>query len=343
MFLDLLTYSDLEALKTRKGRILPATNTKQVNTKRCRAAPPRRSAVSRRRRSCTRATWPAARRSASSRPRSRGESSSRRLHLTRGEGPRRYLILTYCAEFDRVHYPLPLLLDETPNTDAMKQTIMRLRCGAAASDRLPAPACALAPPFPRRCARRALPLTAARVLSRRAELDSARRGSGAGAGGGPDALLADAQAEIRRLQHENAALRRECAELRSAAAGAGPLDDRAATADKDARALRRDRDALAVLLPEGRRFADGPPAPLPPVCPPAWTHALAHCRRGVLSVPSPGAAGGGGGGDGGAGAAAPQAPGAEPAGPGGARAGARAAEGRGEGLAAQSPQPAVGD
>lgn len=42
--------------------------------------------------------------------------------------PRRYLILTYCAEFDRVHYPLPLMVDESPTSDAMKQTIKRLRC-----------------------------------------------------------------------------------------------------------------------------------------------------------------------------------------------------------------------
>lgn len=51
---------------------------------------------------------------------------------------RRYLILTYCAEFDRVHYPLPLMVDEAPTSDAMKQTIKRLRC--AENPRLPPPA-----------------------------------------------------------------------------------------------------------------------------------------------------------------------------------------------------------
>ena len=40
---------------------------------------------------------------------------------------KRYLILTYAVEFDRVHYPLPLTFDETPDPQRMQNTIIRLR------------------------------------------------------------------------------------------------------------------------------------------------------------------------------------------------------------------------
>lgn len=40
---------------------------------------------------------------------------------------KRYLILTYAVEFDRVHYPLPLTFDENPTTAALQKTIKRLR------------------------------------------------------------------------------------------------------------------------------------------------------------------------------------------------------------------------
>ena len=40
---------------------------------------------------------------------------------------KRYLILTYAAEFDRVHYPLPLIFEEHPDTAALQATIRRLR------------------------------------------------------------------------------------------------------------------------------------------------------------------------------------------------------------------------
>ncbi len=39
----------------------------------------------------------------------------------------RYLILTYAAEFDRVHYPLPLAHVEEPPAHALLSTIKRLR------------------------------------------------------------------------------------------------------------------------------------------------------------------------------------------------------------------------
>ncbi|KAL2629331.1 hypothetical protein R1flu_014017 [Riccia fluitans] len=40
---------------------------------------------------------------------------------------KRYLILTYVAEFDRVHYPLPLMYEEDADPGALKRCIQRLR------------------------------------------------------------------------------------------------------------------------------------------------------------------------------------------------------------------------
>lgn len=40
---------------------------------------------------------------------------------------KRYLILTYAVEFDRVHYPLPLSLVQTPTPEILQRTIRRLR------------------------------------------------------------------------------------------------------------------------------------------------------------------------------------------------------------------------
>ncbi len=40
---------------------------------------------------------------------------------------KRYLILTYAVEFDRVHYPLPLLYTPEPGAAVLKRTIDRLR------------------------------------------------------------------------------------------------------------------------------------------------------------------------------------------------------------------------
>lgn len=40
---------------------------------------------------------------------------------------KRYVILTYTGEFDRVHYPLPLAFEERPNPVALQRTIRRLR------------------------------------------------------------------------------------------------------------------------------------------------------------------------------------------------------------------------
>ena len=55
---------------------------------------------------------------------------SKRRHddvFTSTSTSKRYLILTYAAEFDRVCYPLPLCPETEPDTAAMQRTILRLR------------------------------------------------------------------------------------------------------------------------------------------------------------------------------------------------------------------------
>ncbi|CAD7704240.1 unnamed protein product [Ostreobium quekettii] len=74
VFIDLLTYSDLETLKSR-----------------------------------------------------RGGGGGQPLHQTIPPNNKRYLILTYAAEFDRVHYPLPLVYEENPDPHRLKEIIRNLR------------------------------------------------------------------------------------------------------------------------------------------------------------------------------------------------------------------------
>ena len=87
VFVDLLTGSDLEALKARKMGNTNGTS------------------------------------SSSSSSNNVSMSSSQ----VSGAIKKRYIILTYSGEFDRVHYPLPLPFEETPNPLALRRTISRLR------------------------------------------------------------------------------------------------------------------------------------------------------------------------------------------------------------------------
>ncbi|CAN0083073.1 unnamed protein product, partial [Heterosigma akashiwo] len=75
VFVDLLTYQDLERLKARKSGKPPSQNSKEV---------------------------------------SKGSS-------------KRFLILTYVVEFDRVHYPLPLAYESQANPQTLLRTITRLK------------------------------------------------------------------------------------------------------------------------------------------------------------------------------------------------------------------------
>mmetsp|Transcript_10384 Transcript_10384/g.23464 ORF Transcript_10384/g.23464 Transcript_10384/m.23464 type:complete len:603 (+) Transcript_10384:106-1914(+) len=44
-----------------------------------------------------------------------------------GQSDKRYVILTYCAEFDKVHYPLPLPLETRSEEETLKKLVSRLR------------------------------------------------------------------------------------------------------------------------------------------------------------------------------------------------------------------------
>jgi len=46
---------------------------------------------------------------------------------TSGQSDKRYVILTYCAEFDKVHYPLPLPLETRSEEETLKKLVTRLR------------------------------------------------------------------------------------------------------------------------------------------------------------------------------------------------------------------------
>ncbi len=46
---------------------------------------------------------------------------------------KRFLILTYLVEFDRVHFPLPLRFEDEPAADALRRTVQRLRAQLAAA------------------------------------------------------------------------------------------------------------------------------------------------------------------------------------------------------------------
>ena len=84
VYVDLLTYNDLEQMKARKSGLstsnstagLTATSTTSVNTR---------------------------------------------------NATKRYLILTYSGEFDRVHYPLPLNQEDSPNVTTLQRIIKKLR------------------------------------------------------------------------------------------------------------------------------------------------------------------------------------------------------------------------
>ncbi|KAG7200110.1 hypothetical protein KM043_000555 [Ampulex compressa] len=57
-------------------------------------------------------------------PRVEGNATS---SVTNGSSNRRYLILTYTAEFDRIHYPLPLEYTGLPDATILQATIRKLQ------------------------------------------------------------------------------------------------------------------------------------------------------------------------------------------------------------------------
>ncbi len=189
VFVDLLTYADLEALKARKAAA--ATGAAATKPTANPLLPPNN---------------------------------------------KRYLILTYAAEFDRVHYPLPLLFEDHPDPHHLRSVIASLR----------------------------------------AELDAARGNGGGGGsqlawGTAPSSGGVGDGSEMRRLRDENAALRREVQEIlvaRRVGGGPGSVVSAAPSSAagiagagaggggearelaRELRAVRKERDALAARLAE---------------------------------------------------------------------------------------------
>mmetsp|Transcript_9497 Transcript_9497/g.14255 ORF Transcript_9497/g.14255 Transcript_9497/m.14255 type:complete len:519 (-) Transcript_9497:66-1622(-) len=56
-----------------------------------------------------------------------GEGQSKENSRSKGKSKKRYLILTYIVEFDKVHYPLRLKYDESPDPKRLMGTISKLR------------------------------------------------------------------------------------------------------------------------------------------------------------------------------------------------------------------------
>jgi len=166
VFVDLLTYADLEMLKNRKGR--------------SQAAPPSRA------------------------------------HPPGNN--KRYLILTYAAEFDRVHYPLPLLFEENPEPAALQATIRRLR----------------------------------------SEVESLKEGGAVAAGGGygrgsAEMAAAESQAEVRRAREQIKQLQKQVEWLEENHEGGGgagmaehhALQQQVRAQEREIRHLRKEREAMA--------------------------------------------------------------------------------------------------
>ncbi|CAM9726775.1 unnamed protein product, partial [Ectocarpus sp. 4 AP-2014] len=99
VFVDLLTYADLELLKARR---VGSSNTNQQQA----------AGVS--------GSEGGANMAAATTGTTNGLSGS-------GVNNKRYLILTYAAEYDRVHYPLPLAFVDSPQRQQLERTIDRLR------------------------------------------------------------------------------------------------------------------------------------------------------------------------------------------------------------------------
>jgi coiled-coil domain-containing protein 61 len=49
------------------------------------------------------------------------------VNTTQTNNKKRYMILTYVGEFERVHYPLPLNFIEEPEPDSLRRTIERMK------------------------------------------------------------------------------------------------------------------------------------------------------------------------------------------------------------------------
>ncbi|KAG5192087.1 hypothetical protein JKP88DRAFT_284635 [Tribonema minus] len=182
VFVDLLTYADLEALKARRaGGQAPAA--------------PAAAAAAR-------------------------------------ANTKRYLILTYAVEFDRVHYPLPLAHEDGASAEALQRVVRRLREDLAAAR------AAAAAQSESGGAADALRQENAQLRAQVQRLED--RAADALAAGGQDAALhrqlEDAVAAYEQLRAESA---REIRRLKREA------KERQAAAEADAQAAQREGVAMA--------------------------------------------------------------------------------------------------
>ncbi|MEW5297225.1 MAG: hypothetical protein WDW36_000449 [Sanguina aurantia] len=178
VFVDLLTYQDLEALKSRKEG--------GAQTGGARTIPPNN---------------------------------------------KRYLILTYAAEFDRVHYPLPLLYEENPDPQRLKQVIRELRVEL---DTLSASAAA-----------------ASSSNGRGHDAPAAAGAVGLYTRKGGPAAGPALDGELRRVLEDNAALLQRLKHTERALAasnGGGGGDERSGELARELKLVRKERDMLAARL-----------------------------------------------------------------------------------------------
>lgn len=124
---------------------------------------------------------------------------------------KRYFILTYAAEFDRVHYPLPLAADE-PTVEQLRNVIRDLREQLHQQHR--------PPPRP--------------DIATPASMQQQR--------------LAAVHAELARLQDDNATLRRRLADGTHTTAWGAPPPPEAPPESDMLREVEAERDALAHRL-----------------------------------------------------------------------------------------------
>ena len=137
---------------------------------------------------------------------------------------KRYLILTYAAEFDRVHYPMPLQFEEHPDPRRLRATIRTLRAQLATAT---------------------------------------LRGGGAGMRRSASASASASSPQLKQLREENATLRERLAAIEGSSSGSAlAADVQALAADaqetvRDARALRRERDALLARAQQAEAALEG--------------------------------------------------------------------------------------
>eukprot|EP00887_Chlorella_sp_A99_P001459 scaffold8.g1459.t1 len=190
VYVDLLTYSDLELLKSQRAR-----------------------------------TSEGGLAQASAAAQAAGVTGAAQQRAPASAQNKRYLILTYAAEFDRVHYPLPLQPEDSPDPQRLKAIIRQLRAQAGSAGG-----------------------------SKGASAHGRRSGGGA--------LLPP---ELRALREENTSLKAQVRALEAQAQAGGTslaadVQQLAADAQEtvaDLRSMRKERDALLLRAQQAEAALEG--------------------------------------------------------------------------------------